>query len=478
MDPLQFIRSWPALWLWMHELNEGLTGAALMEAYTFRKGRLDLQFQQGESLTHLSWEKQGNQVLITSSETFSQPKRRVKVFQGLRSGIRLLSVQVHGLDRLLRLDFDDGSTLILGCFPGAGNVYHTSQGIVKDQFLKQPGQPEISENWLTPADPVPTPIPGRRVSAEELLSTRQGLTADWDDFRMIFTQSKDSPGLNISTFVRAVLRHKPPVAQKPGETLKKLGQTVKKRWETKADKIRKEWEQAHAWPTLERELTALRIALGAGLQPADGVVTIPGEYFPEGEPQRITLEPGQTLIQLIELKAQRIRKFKGKLESLEGVLIQVDKDITDLEKLLSGEDETGLKGFLEAHGEALDKQGQQRTERKPYKEYASPNGFPILVGRSSRDNDNLTLKIAGKNDWWFHARQIRGSHVILRTGNQTPGKEDIEAAARHAALNSNAKHSGVVVVQYCQRKHLSKPKGSAPGAVLVHQEQSITINLD
>ena len=177
-------------------------------------------------------------------------------------------------------------------------------------------------------------------------------------------------------------------------------------------------------------------------------------------------------------KSKKIRKSKVKLKQLEEIIPQVKNNIQSLESLLEQDDADALKVFLQKHGESLDRSGRQQTERKPYKKYQSPGGFDILVGRSSSDNDTLTFKVANKNDWWFHVRQVRGSHVILKTGNQTPQQSDIQKAAELAALNSKAKHSGIVVVQYCQRKHLSKPKGASPGTVLVHQESSITIDLD
>jgi predicted ribosome quality control (RQC) complex YloA/Tae2 family protein len=67
---------------------------------------------------------------------------------------------------------------------------------------------------------------------------------------------------------------------------------------------------------------------------------------------------------------------------------------------------------------------------------------------------------------------------VLKTGKQEPDRRDLIEAARLAARNSNAKHAGIVVVQYCQRKHITKPKGAPPGVVLVHQEQTLTIDLD
>ena len=117
-------------------------------------------------------------------------------------------------------------------------------------------------------------------------------------------------------------------------------------------------------------------------------------------------------------------------------------------------------------------------ERKPYKKYEF-QGWNVLVGRSSKDNDNLTQKIAKPWDLWLHAQGVGGSHVIV----QNPQKKEIqkpviEFAAKLAAQNSRAKHSGIVPVIYTQKKYVTKPKKALPGVVRVEREKSVFVELD
>ncbi len=478
MEPQKLIRSWPALWLWMQHLNILLSGCELGLTYTYRKGRLEIQFLDGKKIFLLSWEKKGNQVTITSSQLASLPRKRVEVLRNIPSGSIVRNICIHTQDRLLRIDLNSSDQLILGAYPGASNVYYLSDGVLQDSFLKQDEFPDVDESWLSPTDPLPGLIPGENVTPAHLSAAKDGLSIDWENNSINFGSVAGISAMNISEFTIDVLKH----GSKPKETtaasLQKIARTVLKRWKGKAGKIESELVEARTWPELQLKLQALQVGLAMGMKSIDGQLTIPAELSPTEKELTIKIEDDVPLNQSIESTAKKIRKYQGKLDLLESILTTVQRDILRLEQLLVTPEDKELLSFLQEHGESLDRSGKQQTDRKPYKKYSSPGGFDILVGRSSQDNDTLTFKVANKNDWWFHARQVRGSHVILRTGNQSPQHNDIVAAADHAARNSKAKHSGVVVVQYCQRKHLSKPKGAHPGAVLVQHEQSITIKLD
>ena len=108
--------------------------------------------------------------------------------------------------------------------------------------------------------------------------------------------------------------------------------------------------------------------------------------------------------------------------------------------------------------------------------YVSSDGFEILVGRTSRDNDHLTFKVARPNDLWLHAADYGGSHVVVRnsTRKDVPHRTIIEAA-QLAAQFSQARKDPKVDVHYTQRKFVSKPRGSAPGLVRMTRFKNITV---
>ena len=98
-----------------------------------------------------------------------------------------------------------------------------------------------------------------------------------------------------------------------------------------------------------------------------------------------------------------------------------------------------------------------------------------MVGRNNKENDELTLKIADRNDLWLHTKDIPGSHVILRTAGKEPAPEDIYYAASIAAWHSKAKDSGQVPVDYVKVKNVKKPSGAKPGMVIFTDNRTVYV---
>lgn len=101
--------------------------------------------------------------------------------------------------------------------------------------------------------------------------------------------------------------------------------------------------------------------------------------------------------------------------------------------------------------------------------FLSPGGYDIYVGKNDRQNDQLTMRTASKDDIWFHAQKIPGSHVLLVTGGvplDDIDDETIVMAAELAAAHSRARHAGKTPVDYTQRKNLKKPPSARPGKVI------------
>jgi len=103
------------------------------------------------------------------------------------------------------------------------------------------------------------------------------------------------------------------------------------------------------------------------------------------------------------------------------------------------------------------------------------DGTEILVGRSAKQNDAVTFRMAGPRDIWFHARQIPGAHVILRVGGRPPAPDTLLQAATLAAMHSQARSSTTVPVDYTEVRHVRRIKGARPG--LVHYSGETTINV-
>ncbi len=117
--------------------------------------------------------------------------------------------------------------------------------------------------------------------------------------------------------------------------------------------------------------------------------------------------------------------------------------------------------------------------RVPFRAFVARSGRKILVGKGAADNDALTLKIAKPHDLWLHAKDRTGAHVIVQLDKgQTCPAEDLVDAAHLAAHFSEARDEKAVDVQYTPRRYLRKPKGSAPGAVVVDREKVLPLRFD
>lgn len=104
--------------------------------------------------------------------------------------------------------------------------------------------------------------------------------------------------------------------------------------------------------------------------------------------------------------------------------------------------------------------------------YTLAGGHLVMAGKSDADNDRLSLKVAGPDDWWFHVRGMSGSHVILKAAlDQAPDRAALKQAAAIAAYHSKARSGGVVAVAGTLARHVSKPRGAKPGSVRIRKER-------
>jgi len=115
---------------------------------------------------------------------------------------------------------------------------------------------------------------------------------------------------------------------------------------------------------------------------------------------------------------------------------------------------------------------KQKITSKPF-HYISSDGYHIYVGKNNYQNDELTFKIATGNDWWFHAKGMAGSHVIVQTTTEELPDSTYEEAARLAAFYSKGRESDKVEIDYIQKKHVKKPNGGKPGFVVYYTNYSM-----
>lgn len=201
-----------------------------------------------------------------------------------------------------------------------------------------------------------------------------------------------------------------------------------------------------------------------------------------GEPVRIPLDPQLSARENAQKYFDRYNKLKRTYEALTELTLATKKEIDHLESVstsldiaLKEEDLTEIKqelteyGFIKKHGPAGKK---VRVTSKPF-HYLSSDGFHIYVGKNNYQNEELTFKIATGNDWWFHAKGIPGSHVIVKAeGKELPDRV-FEEAGSLAAFYSKGRNNEKVEIDYIQKKNVKKVTGAAPGFVIYHTNYSL-----
>ena len=162
------------------------------------------------------------------------------------------------------------------------------------------------------------------------------------------------------------------------------------------------------------------------------------------------------------------REGERQLDYLNSVLDEIeraetDRDLSDIRRELT---ETG---YIRA------RKGGKAERVKPQSplKFVSDDGLEILVGRSNAQNDELTLKLARRTDYWLHTQRVHGSHVIIRCEGEVPPPCTLEQAASIAAYYSQARGAGKVQVDYTMVRNVRKPSGALPGKVIYTDYKTI-----
>jgi predicted ribosome quality control (RQC) complex YloA/Tae2 family protein len=157
---------------------------------------------------------------------------------------------------------------------------------------------------------------------------------------------------------------------------------------------------------------------------------------------------------------RRLSVLEAKRASLEDLAFETERgDVTTLAEV--GADLDRIEGRKETRAPASGK----RASRAPLR-IERPSGAHIFVGRSPRENLEVTFRIARPDDLWFHARGIPGSHVVLQAPpGAEPDAADLDCAADFAALHSRARNAPRVEIDFTERKYVRKQRDAAPGMV-------------
>lgn len=491
-------------------LHERLAGYEFVQAFSTGRDELLLYFRQGGKSFQLRLRYAEGEMFFLYNEPHSLPGNRTQAQFKSAYGANLVSVAPVLNSRALIMHFSNGDALVFKGYGRFANVLHFSPEQSQPVGLFRLNVKKDREAMLSDFSPNPFPklessvrdeaslqklLPFLQTQVIEVLQPEdlyemdlpaqqvwiRSLGSRLDNLQPLYAEDGSSIVLNF--------------AERPGteptekaEVLKQYAQEFLRDYHFHSEKERRLRECRAAlkhFERLRRELGKKLLllqnrrsykelgdivlgnvhAIGPGLSEA-----LLSDFY-TGERIRIKLDPtlnaAGNAAKLYKKAQNEGKELDMTRRNLELASANHDKQLQILERL---EQALAFSDLKRASAQKESAAGQG-SDTRPYREVEF-KGFLIWVGKNAKANDQL-LKLAGKNDLWFHARGVQGSHVILKKKGSDWPKDVIQQAANLAAQNSKAKAQGMVPVIMCERKFVSKPKNAAPGAVKVVKETII-----
>ena len=191
-----------------------------------------------------------------------------------------------------------------------------------------------------------------------------------------------------------------------------------------------------------------------------------------GENAKKYFDKYQKLKRTFEALTTLTQETKDEIDHLQSIMTSLDIALRE-EDLVQIKEELILSGYIRRKGGSK----KERITSKPF-HYISSDGFDIYVGKNNFQNEELTFKFATGNDWWFHAKGIPGSHVIVKTNGANMTDRAYEEAGKLAAYYSQSRGQEKIEIDYTQKKNVKKPNGSKPGFVVYYTNYSLVIDSD
>ncbi len=223
---------------------------------------------------------------------------------------------------------------------------------------------------------------------------------------------------------------------------------------------------------------------GYGL--AEGAKSLTALNYYTNEEITIPLDTQLTPLENAQKYFDRYNKLKRTYEALTELIKETQEEMEHLESIsasldiaISEDDLTQIKQELTQFGYIKKKHTgkKEKIKSKPF-HYLSTDGFHIYIGKNNFQNDELTFKFATGSDWWFHAKGIPGSHVVVKTNGEELPDRAFEEAGRLAAYYSKGRENDKVEIDYLEKKNVKKPNGSKPGFVVYYTNYSLVATPD
>lgn len=461
----------------VEELNAGLKGGVISRIHQPEARTIVLKvFSRGRTSSLLISAHPSLPRLHLAAGEFRNPPAPPRLCAFLRS--RITGARVEGVtqregERIVEIGLkkgrapdEEGFTLVVELTGKSSNIILCdSNGVVLDSLKRFP--PETSVRAVEPGLPlIPLPPLKGEEGKEPAVSRLEG--ESWNEaaerhysalaagetedalrrrLRRVAAQAEKKAGRKLDNLLGDESRAGEDVAfYRLGELLaSNLGKARKGSTEVETDDYTK----------VPPEKVTIR--LDPKLSPKENME----RYFKRARKAKVALS----------LLKERIPKVREELEYIASLLYEID-DAETLADLKAVEEELMDGGYIK---EVREKERAAKAE--PVRRFTSSEGFEVLCGKSGAGNDMIVKGYAAKEDIWFHASKVPGSHVLIkvagRRGELT--KKTIEEAASFAAYHSKARAAGKVEVVYTEAKHVRKPPGAKPGMVTISEFKSVVV---
>ena len=234
---------------------------------------------------------------------------------------------------------------------------------------------------------------------------------------------------------------------------------------------------------------------GYSAQPGDKFITVPN-YYDDNKEVKIPLDENKSASENAKRYFEKYEKQKRTYEALSELIEDTRAEVEQLESIKTFLDQAQTEAdlsqireelvqsdYIRRHGsdsvKGSGKKGASRPEKsRPY-HYQTEDGYDIYVGKNNIQNDELTFRFANAGDWWFHAKKMPGSHVIVKRTSDAPLPDHVyELAASAAAYYSAGRNADKVEIDYVQRREVKKPNGAKPGFVVYYTNYSMVAKPD
>ena len=504
------------------ELNPKFTGRKFEFSYSPHKDVWEGYFSSENQTDRLIFSSNPSETAIFSDKFRGAKKSNVTEFFDRLKDQKILTIKLAGQDRIISVFFESGVKLVFQVFGNKPNIFLVEDGTIIESFKGSDellGKPEP-----TPRPPKEKSFPQKELSAKRTIlhfypafprhliqpvinhyklddksmedaKKRADILVEamlnraefriLDDGNLCLIPSDLLPVDSMETFdnvndairfayyktsrERRLSSRIQTFKPKLEETLKRNESTIEQleNAEKGLDRAEKYEEYGHLLMSHAHE------KIDQGTES----ITVQN-FYNDNEPVEIPLKPKLSIaenaqrfydksakaIRSVEESKNRLKKLKKETKRLKSII----RSFNEIEKIYEfddwykeNEDELKQLGVLSK---------AKQVTSLPYKR-TYIDGYEVWVGKNAKSNDRLTTD-AHKEDVWLHARGVSGSHVVIRMNNQKemPPKHVILKAAAVAAWHSKAKGSKLAPVIVTKRKYVTKPKGSATGAVRVQRE--------